>query len=371
MSSSRREDLWRRINADSAPMGSLPSPRPESPRFESPWPGTLWVHPATAAFAVEWLVVAWGPKQPQTCLLVPADSRPILGATDVAIGSQELGGPLSIRCHLGQWVPPSILEHAQASGRVAESNLALIRDRHLQSTREDSRDPLLGSDGGPSPSYEDWIDELGQAWLALRASLPEAQDPTPRASPPWLAACAVVVITLGAGSAWYLGRQDLINLDPGSLDSIVEKVGAGGPSPSNFARIVMSTATTRGISSIDELLLPAEAEHVMIFIVLDGDAHFQEYRLRLIDLGSGRQVWSVDDLRPIDDGVGVGLSTLIPKRILHVDSDFPADAPDDSARPTLHPGFRVFLEGRDQGSSPWTSVTQQIVRPRVPPASEP
>lgn len=342
MKGAAREDLWRLVSSESA------SPRiSDGSGIETPWPGTLWVHPATSSFAVEWLVVEQGSRRPRCCLLVPADCRPVLGIADIAIPADELGGPLSVRCHLGRWVPPSMLRHARASGQIAGHALDLIRNRYRQISSGSLGDLRLGRDGGPSPAYEDWIDELQRAWSSLHESAPQ---PAARSPGPWLAACAVLVIGLGAG--WYGGAT--LHGSDGALHRGLKPrptVPPGATAPRNFTQMVLSTAVTRGPLRVGEIFLPPEAEHVMIYVFLDRSPPLDEYRLRLYDAEHKLDIWRIEGLVPLDEGAGFSLSTLVDRQVFQ-----------QSSR------FRVEVEGR-RGSH-WQAVLDRGVTVRSQSAPE-
>lgn len=340
MSRTAREDLWRTVSSPAPPT----SVRSDGVGIEAPWPGTLWVHPATAAFAVEWLVVERGTKRPRGCLLVPADCRPVLGIADVAVPADQLGGPLSVRCHLGQWVPPSLLQQAQATGQVAAQTLELVRNRRRQAADGELGNTRLGRDGGPSPAYEDWVEELGLAWTALRgAGGPSSAGRSPGT---WLAACAVFVIGLGAG--WYGGvALPGSAVDPTGTSLHLDEADDAS-TPRNFAQMVLSTAVTRGPLRLGELYLPAAAEHVMLYILLDQDPPLDEYRLHLYDVENRFVIWRTDGLTAMDEGHAHSLSTLVDRNVFGRRSR-----------------FRVELEGRN--GTGWVPVLERDVSVRSAP----
>ena len=346
MKSRAQDELWNLVSSEGIETPSSVA------GIESPWPdGTLWVHPATASFPVEWLVLEQRHRKPKQCLVVPADCRPLLGITDVEIPADQLGGPLAVRCHLGRWVGSSLLRQARATGQVAAQTLELIRQRAGQASTGELGDPLLGKDGGPSPTYEDWVEELEQACSALSAAAaPSNASETTGGSgslSPLLTACAVLVISFGAdvgyqclGSAWVtLNRNastplsNLIFRRPQDL-------------PSNFSQLIFSTAVTRGAFQQEEIALPPNAEYLMIYVLLDDTSFFPEYRLTILD-EQQTQIWSVSGLHPIhsSDHLNPSLSTLVDRNV------FQAEAT-----------YQVSIEGHTGDG--WKTIHRRSVMPR-------
>lgn len=375
MKASPRESLWRRISTHPAAEDEPPALDPSD---EALWPGTLWTHPATASFAVEWLVVEHGHQHPEKYLLVPADSHPILGIRDISIPADELGGPLSIRCHLGRWVRPSILQGAQVSGRVDRQNLGRASVSFRTSCRQPRGDSLLDRDGGPSPSYEDWIAELELAWDALTSNLetPIQSQPTTGRIPAF-AAFALVILGFGAGSLFYLDKSQRSRSDPWRQRfrrAGVQELSTMASLPPGISRFVLPPQNTLGPGRHQDIILPLDTEYVLLFVPLDSAPLLPEYRLTLHDMTRGLDTQQAQRVIVAQGAVGMQSSPE------HAEADDRPDLPDlDSqkrtgtqdrglyailARTALSPGtlYRIHVEGYWAPS--WVTICRRVLHIR-------
>ncbi len=169
-----RERSWTVLGEALSRSGRERSLRDQRPGSE-PWPGDLFVLPETAGLPVEWLVIERG--RGGRCLVLAADSNPLLGCADVTIPPDAEGEPMSVRCHAGLWLGVDSLRRGERSGVVSPASLAEVRSRRSGLEADGTpADPRLGAEGEPDPEYEDWLDEVVEP--ARRALLPSAaEDP--------------------------------------------------------------------------------------------------------------------------------------------------------------------------------------------------
>ncbi len=131
---------------------------------DSPRPGDLYVLAKTAEQGIEWAVLeSDGPWR----LIVPADTNPLAGSTDVAVPEDATRGPLTLRCALGVQLAVGRLEPQRCTGTLESIYLErALRKRHLiaegglvgtTSERRADRDP----------EYQSWIEILGSACEAV------------------------------------------------------------------------------------------------------------------------------------------------------------------------------------------------------------
>ena len=358
MKASPRESLWRRISARPTADEEPPCNSPD----EVLWPGTLWAHPATSAFAVEWLVVDRGDECPKEYLLMPADSHPMLGIRDLPIPSSEPCGPLSIRCHLGRWVRPSVLKDAKASGQVDSQNLDRVVALFHESCRHPPAGSLVGQDGGPSPSYEDLVEEIKLAWDALMSALEPAADPSPDGDRSTaFAAFTLVILGFGAGSLFHMEKTPRSRSDPWRQrfrrSKPREHPAAGSHHPDagrivlpdkGFAPPAKSSAAPGGHHQIS---LPPGAEYLLLFFPFNPAPVLPKYRLTLHDLSHNldsrrkHRVILTQGALDLGDSRDQGLYAIV-------------------ARTALSPGtlYRIHVEGYQAPS--WVTVCRRVLRIR-------
>lgn len=89
--------------------------------------GDLFVLPETAGSPLEWAVVLRHPVTSSRLLVVPADTYPVLGPTDVPVLSTSTAGPLSLRCGFAVWVSDALLRPALRTGRLDQEMLDRAR----------------------------------------------------------------------------------------------------------------------------------------------------------------------------------------------------------------------------------------------------
>ncbi len=360
MKASPRESLWRMISAH-------PTADEEPPACDSPddllWPGTLWAHPATAAFAVEWLVVDRGKERPKEYLLMPADSHPILGIRDLPIPADEPCGPLSIRCHLGRWVCPSVLKDAKASGQIEPQHLERAIASFRASCRHPPADALVGRDGGPSPSYEDWIQDLELAWDALMSARePPAEPSSAGKRSSAFEAFTLVILGFGAGSLFHLDkaprsrsaswrRRFRNSKAQGASAHNSQSPGIGGLVLPQKGFIPPSQDSSDP-GRHHEIDLPLGAEYLLLFFPLNFEPALPKYRLTLHDLTRSlaarrrQRVVLTQGALELGDSRDQGLYAIV-------------------ARTALSPGtlYRIHVEGYRAPS--WITVCRRVLRIRV------
>ena len=170
-------------------------------RADGPGPaaGDLFVLRETAGFAVEWLVVEIDREEPARCLVVPADTNPLLGAGDLAVAGGSPSGALSVRCGCRLWLPAAVLDPDLRTGCLAPRELAPVARRcRLEApaggasaheiaapcetpgnpeTSESAESGDLGDIAAVDPEYRDWIEgEIAPARAALAAALLEGNE---------------------------------------------------------------------------------------------------------------------------------------------------------------------------------------------------
>src|SRR5688500_11248665 len=89
-----------------------------------PAPGDLFVLPATASWALEWLLVQIDGGRAR---VVPADSFAGCAAGDVVVPADETGGPLVLRGSHSAWIDIHRLDVERRSGRVPRTALERVR----------------------------------------------------------------------------------------------------------------------------------------------------------------------------------------------------------------------------------------------------
>ncbi|HYH46858.1 MAG TPA: hypothetical protein VEG34_14330 [Thermoanaerobaculia bacterium] len=298
--------------------------------------------PQTAGQPVEWLVVERG--RGGRCLVLIADSNPLLGCADVAAPPEDQGGPLSVRCDAGLWVEVDSLRGGERSGAVAPGFLAEVRRRRAEVGTGTLLDPRLGAEGEPDPEYEDWLAEVVDP--ARAALLPTVvEDPGP--IEPWagtrltvrLSVAAVLLLLVALGGASFLAwrfqqgereaRGQIESLQAGFLElaarhrsqltaqrrslvaahrqeiaaqaarALVPSPPADVPGPLvNLAYASFYPKETRGTES-ELLMVPDGADYLILLFFVGHRDLCAEYGVEIARANRGAEPWNVDGLRPL------------------------------------------------------------------------
>lgn len=148
-----------------------------------PGPGDLFVLRETAAFPVEWAVLERDATTPSRILVVPADTQPLAGSTDVRVSPRAGAGPLTVRCSPTVWVDARMIAGHVRSGALEPGDLERIQLRREALLEGRQAGTPLDRETDSDPEYRDWIGEtvlpaarvLEQASAAWRRRHPAAR----------------------------------------------------------------------------------------------------------------------------------------------------------------------------------------------------
>ncbi len=303
--------------------------------------GDLFLHPATATWPLEWLLVQ---LEGGRARVVPADSFAAFAPSDLVVEADEPGGPLVLRTGRSAWIDAAQLAVDQRSGRVSRAAVERVRFLVERAAAESAPSAALDEE------LASWQTELDDARAALLAAAPAAARPaSPQrfGSPRFFAIAASVVLVASAvlvgrlaivasssmerlererrGSAATLAdleaaRQRLAakqrELDAAS--AALEAAHAREQenrrqmplAPINVPFLWLAAdETVRGEAAT--LTVPVHGDLVMLIVPLVEPSRFPRYRAEL--LRAGNVVWHSDELVP----TGVAeLSFALPRSVL-------------------------------------------------------
>jgi hypothetical protein len=148
--------------------------------------GDLFVLPEAGDFPLEWAVVARHPHRPGLFLVVPADTHPLVGSTDLAVPSGRSSGPLSLRCGLGVWLEEGHLRPALRSGVLESEDIDVVLRLQRSGRVRAFRTAEVEEEVPGDPELDDWFSNV---LVPAHAKLRSALD----ASPPVSADSALLV----------------------------------------------------------------------------------------------------------------------------------------------------------------------------------
>jgi tetratricopeptide (TPR) repeat protein len=141
--------------------------------------GDLFLLPQDGGSPLEWAVLVSHPHRPGLLLVVPADTHPLVGSSDLAVPAGSPSGPLSLRCGFGVWLDDSFLRPELRSGALDQEDVDRARRLHrfgeICAFGAAGVEPEMGD-----PELEDWFDVLARAQAMLLSalrSLPRARAP--------------------------------------------------------------------------------------------------------------------------------------------------------------------------------------------------
>ena len=198
-----------RAGMGSAPSGGLP---PEA--------GELVLFPETADLPVEWAVLGRDPGRPGLVLVVPADTNPQAGTTDVEVPEGSPVAPLALRCAFGVWIGEARLDTARRTGDVLDpEDVSAARRVWEARERGEPVGSLLAEEVDVDPEYRDWIEDvLLPARAALTAApasapvVPMRRRPAFFGNPFAMAASVLLMVSLGlaGGVLWQDRRIEIL-----------------------------------------------------------------------------------------------------------------------------------------------------------------
>lgn len=164
----------------------MPNPRTPSPddgglravlerelehrRGRAPEAGEIFVLPETAELPVEWALLE---ARPKAFLAIPADTQPLAGSRDFALGPQVLSGPLSLRCGHAVEIAAARLRPELRTGLLDPHSLAAVRSLQTALARGTAADDPMGEEVDRDPEYRDWVDEVLDPARAVMVGLGE------------------------------------------------------------------------------------------------------------------------------------------------------------------------------------------------------
>lgn len=125
-------------------------------------PGNLFAHPATAAFDVEWLVIASEQKARDRALVVVADPLAIRGPGDLLIPGGEPCGALTVRCAIGLRVPAMAFAQAPLTGQLPAWYLRRAKALYRRSASSVRRGENI-----EDPDYREHVERIEEARRSL------------------------------------------------------------------------------------------------------------------------------------------------------------------------------------------------------------
>ncbi len=256
-----------------------------------PEPGVLYHLEACPEPGVEWLLVEVEPANGDG-LVIPADSLPLLGSSDIAAVGESAAGPLSLRLDFGVWLGSDVLSRDRRTAALGAQDLDRVQTwrRELATGGEAARKT---SEIDVDSDYLGWRRSLEAArnavarvyggrvhgvQVAARTADREA-TPTPKRGKTLyrpLAAAASVVVALGAG-AWIWDLQE-------DRDRLARRLEIERQPESAIPWLLAPLGTRRG--SPEKLIVPPGARSIGLLI----DAANRD-RLEIRD-AAGDEVWS-------------------------------------------------------------------------------
>ena len=207
-------------------------------RKQPPQPGDLYVLPETRDFPLQWAVIERD-VEAERLLLIPADSHPLIGSTDLAVPTEAPSGALNLRCSFAVWLRSKNLDSAHQTGFLEDQILDQVRSKLTEiqsgSLRSSSRQRMVDIE----PEYQDWAEEV----LAKAASVLADQRMQPEG--------IEEPLTLGptSWSAEALFEEALEVSSTGEPMELRVRIGAEGETDSEY----LDQLTLQLLSEIQEL----------------------------------------------------------------------------------------------------------------------
>jgi len=142
----------------------------EQRRGRAPEPGEIFVLSETAELPVEWALLE---ARPKAFLAIPADTQPLAGSRDFALGANVLSGPLVLRCGHAAEIAASRLRPELRTGLLDPHSLAAARSLQAALAAGTAAEDPLGEEVDRDPEYRDWVEEVLDPARAVLVGLGE------------------------------------------------------------------------------------------------------------------------------------------------------------------------------------------------------
>ncbi|HXU32707.1 MAG TPA: hypothetical protein VN851_19225 [Thermoanaerobaculia bacterium] len=129
----------------------------EQRRGRAPEAGEIFVLSETAELPVEWALLE---ARPKAFLAIPADTQPLAGTRDLALGANVLSGPLVLRCGHPTEIAASRLRPELRTGLLDPHSLAAARALQAALASGTAVEDLMGEEVDRDPEYRDWVEEV-------------------------------------------------------------------------------------------------------------------------------------------------------------------------------------------------------------------
>jgi hypothetical protein len=242
------------------------------PENRPPEPGDLFVLRATAGLPIEWAILE---RREGRLLAVPADTNPLAGSGDLAVGPEALAGPLTLRCRFAVWLAAEACEPELRTGTLAPETLSAARRCHRRLAAGARLSSPLAEEVDVDSEYRDWLRDVLEPARTL-ASAGAGKKTERFAAHAWgpahRLAALFALAALGLG-VWGVGQQrEVRRLSAPVFDVPSEEILLGGE----------SRGSTR-------LTIPP-ASHVLIDLVLHPSFASGDGRFEIAD-AAGTIVW--------------------------------------------------------------------------------
>ena len=252
---------------------------------DGPRPGDMYQLPSLDEVPVDWLLVEIDRR---FAAVLAVDDRPMLGSSDVGIGS------LRVRCAQEVEIAPGLLEPEGLIGRVEEQALERILSKRRSIREDDVRAGILEWETDDDSEYGRWLRLLETAVASLRAS--SAQGATSAASKvvPIESDRAVKGPPTRRSNGWIYPMAAMLALSVLGLSYWTQELGRQIDRLSEpFA--IRSSATYdirfHDTGRTADLHLEATESHILIYLVLSRVEVLSSYRLELLEDPKGARVW--------------------------------------------------------------------------------
>jgi hypothetical protein len=269
-------------------------------------PGDLFVLRATSGLPIEWAILE---RREGRLLAVPADTNPLAGSGDLAVGAEALAGPLTLRCRFAVWLEAGACEPELRTGTLAPETLSAARRCHRRLAAGARLPSPLAEEVDVDSEYRDWLRDVLEPARTL-ASAGAGKKTERFAAHAWgpahRLAALFALAALGLG-VWGVGQQREI----GRLHREADRLAAPIFDVAT-AEVVLGRENRGG----EVLEIPPGASHVLLVLVLDPSIEAREGRFEISD-AAGRIVWS----RP-SVALAAGEFKLVLRRALLPDGDY-------------------------------------------------
>lgn len=266
---------------------------------EAPQPGDVFVVTETGDFGVQWAIIDRDPRNTHDLMIVPLDSHPLVGTTDVALPAESPTGASCLRCGFAVRLEARNLDPTLRTGFLSPEALEQVRHKRAEIAAGDVTGSSLQRETDAEPEYQRWVEHLAGARDALDRTV---RDAARREQSPWVGQPSWSGETGPEDESWTVSGR-------GSMELLIQIGGSESADPEDLERLTLQLLAEVRELDVEKAELfrglsaplgakSAEAAELGSLTVMVNPAVLKQV-LQFLQEWSSRQEWTPVEIRAV------------------------------------------------------------------------